>query len=129
MCTCTSTLVVCPDALSPTPSTSSAIKTPDNTKWGPWWPRTRWWSSGIFPWLVIQAKPDNPEYSIIRHLFHPVWAGIMEFCYTIFLWNTVIFTFSESGKSVHCMGMHIQCNIHRYKARFQKIFHKFWNEP
>jgi hypothetical protein len=29
---CTSTVVVCPDPLLPTPSTSSAMKTPENTE-------------------------------------------------------------------------------------------------
>jgi len=31
----TSSVVVCPDHLSPTPSTSSAVRTPENTEWDP----------------------------------------------------------------------------------------------
>jgi hypothetical protein len=32
---CTSTVVICPDTLSPTPATSSGVKTPENTEEDP----------------------------------------------------------------------------------------------
>ena len=52
---CTSTVVVSPDPLSPTPWTSSAMKTPENLNLGPWWPwasRGKSYPTGVLHWLV-----------------------------------------------------------------------------
>jgi hypothetical protein len=50
--------VISPDPLSPTSSTSSAMKTPEHII-GPWWPWTgRWrrYPNGTLLWLVVQPK-------------------------------------------------------------------------
>jgi hypothetical protein len=97
---CASVTGVSPDPLYPTPATSSAMKTPENTERGPYDPELADGgdiqmecsspescspSIGIvtkkLPGISrsVQVLPDNLEYPIIWHLSSPMDAGLMKF--------------------------------------------------
>jgi len=66
---CTWTAVVSPNSLSPTPSTSSAMKTPENAWEGPHDPEAhgRRYPNGIL-WLVVRATYRTGNKTTCKNL-------------------------------------------------------------
>ena len=99
--------MISPNPLSPTASTSSAIKTPENTEEDPddfeladegniqmelYRPNSS--SNKQLPariWVSVLTVPsDTPEYWINWHLCSPMWFGLTEFCCTVYELHIVI---------------------------------------